>query len=268
MKCHYCQKDTILPFRCPYCGYYFCSEHRLPENHNCPELWRARAPREKLPPITVETRSPHEYTTSYTLAPPRRHKILWFSITELKHLAVGTVLVMSVAISLFLYSSFDLTLLVALALIFTASFLLHEIAHKLTAQRYGAWAEFRVNVFGVLITLISIIPHFPKLIAPGAVVIAGPMNRETVGKTASAGPLTNIVLATLFITVAFFASNTLLRLGAYGAWINAFIAFFNLIPFGLFDGLKIFRWSKPVWATSLIASLTLMILTAIRFPLL
>ena len=26
----------MLPFKCPYCGKYFCIEHRLPENHNCP----------------------------------------------------------------------------------------------------------------------------------------------------------------------------------------------------------------------------------------
>jgi Zn-dependent protease len=32
-----------------------------------------------------------------------------------------------------------------------------------------------------------------------------------------------------------------------GALINAFMAVFNLIPFGVLDGLKVFRWSKPVW---------------------
>ena len=32
-----------------------------------------------------------------------------------------------------------------------------------------------------------------------------------------------------------------------GAAINAFMALFNVIPFGVLDGLKVFRWSKPVW---------------------
>ena len=32
-----------------------------------------------------------------------------------------------------------------------------------------------------------------------------------------------------------------------GSAINAFMALFNLIPFGVFDGLKVFRWSKQVW---------------------
>ena len=37
-KCEYCGKEVLLPFRCKFCGGYFCEEHRLPENHNCPNL--------------------------------------------------------------------------------------------------------------------------------------------------------------------------------------------------------------------------------------
>ena len=35
-KCEYCGKEVDLPFECKFCGGYFCVEHRLPENHNCP----------------------------------------------------------------------------------------------------------------------------------------------------------------------------------------------------------------------------------------
>jgi hypothetical protein len=34
-KCEQCQKEVELPFKCNFCGHYFCLEHRLPENHNC-----------------------------------------------------------------------------------------------------------------------------------------------------------------------------------------------------------------------------------------
>lgn len=27
-----------MPFKCSYCGQYFCAQHRLPENHLCPNL--------------------------------------------------------------------------------------------------------------------------------------------------------------------------------------------------------------------------------------
>jgi len=37
-KCEQCGKDVLFPFECNYCGKTFCGEHRLPENHNCPNL--------------------------------------------------------------------------------------------------------------------------------------------------------------------------------------------------------------------------------------
>ena len=37
-KCEYCGKEVLLPFRCKFCGGYFCEEHRLPEKHNCPNI--------------------------------------------------------------------------------------------------------------------------------------------------------------------------------------------------------------------------------------
>jgi len=53
-KCDFCGRDIEkirrklgydLPFTCKYCGGNFCSDHRLPENHNCtklPEGWAER----------------------------------------------------------------------------------------------------------------------------------------------------------------------------------------------------------------------------------
>jgi len=34
-KCSFCDKDTLMPFKCKYCGNDFCTQHRLPENHEC-----------------------------------------------------------------------------------------------------------------------------------------------------------------------------------------------------------------------------------------
>lgn len=45
-RCSYCGKEVDLPFRCNYCGNYFCSEHRLPPTHNCVNInaWMRRPP--------------------------------------------------------------------------------------------------------------------------------------------------------------------------------------------------------------------------------
>ncbi len=39
-KCSFCKKpfSESMPFRCKYCEKMFCSEHRLPENHDCEGL--------------------------------------------------------------------------------------------------------------------------------------------------------------------------------------------------------------------------------------
>jgi Zn-dependent protease len=66
-------------------------------------------------------------------------------------------------------------------------------------------------------------------------------------KISVAGPVTNIVLAAVFLGFAFVPSPYAVSCLFGGFW-NAFIAVFNLIPIGLFDGFKIFRVSKGVWA--------------------
>jgi membrane associated rhomboid family serine protease len=41
--CSICGKKEMLPYRCKFCGYLYCSEHRLPENHDCPGLEKLKA---------------------------------------------------------------------------------------------------------------------------------------------------------------------------------------------------------------------------------
>jgi len=254
-KCQHCGKGVVLPFKCRYCGGYFCAEYRLPENHACPESWRARAPREEAPPIIVErepTRPSYEYTITYTPRPTA--KVFWFTTTELKHLTLGTLLVLGVGLSFILYV--ELALLVSLAIAFTLSFLLHELAHKFSAQHFGLWAEFRLTMQGALITLISMFLPF-KIISPGAVMIMGPVTKETAGKIGLSGPLTNIIISIVCTVIAATTQNTFFWIVA---WINALIASFNLIPFGIMDGFKIFWWNKIVWIVAFITSVALTIL--------
>jgi len=151
--------------------------------------------------------------------------------------------------------------LISLATVFTSVYLLHELAHKAVAQHYGLWAEFRLTIFGALITLLSIFSPI-KLISPGVVLIAGPMGRETAGKTALAGPATNLILslASLMLVLSPI-SGLLAHLGLLSAAFNAWIALFNLIPFAIMDGLKVFRWNKLVWAVTFTASLALTVYT-------
>jgi Zn-dependent protease len=184
----------------------------------------------------------------------------WFSQTEIKHITLSALLVMGVGLSglLFLGAN-SAVVLISAALIFAFSFLLHEIAHKLVAQHYGLWAEFRLNLFGALITMISIISPL-KIISPGAVMIAGYTSKERIGKTSIIGPSTNIALSIISLTFTFVPLGPFNAVAVYSAFLNAFIAVFNLIPIGMLDGLKVFNWNKLVWSTTFALSMALLIL--------
>ncbi|MCK4424491.1 hypothetical protein KAU93_02305 [Candidatus Bathyarchaeota archaeon] len=268
MKCQKCGKEIFLPFRCPYCGGYFCSEHRLPENHNCSGIELARAPRKEARPTAVQAQKPYEYTVTY--APPRPRSKISFSEKEVKHLTVGALLVVGIGFSLGLSSitfrQMNPIMLVLFTIILTASFFIHEIAHKIVAQRNGFWAEFRLMFTGAIITLISIISPF-KIIAPGAVMVAGPVDRESMGKISIAGPTTNILLAVTLLTIALPFQGGYQSVLMICATFNAWIALFNLIPFGMLDGFKIFLWNKKIWALTFVTSLALTIYTFYCFPI-
>ncbi len=171
------------------------------------------------------------------------------------HLAVATVLVIGAGLTFpnMIYN--DYSMLALLSVLFALSFLIHEIAHKIMAQTYGLWAEFRLNVMGVILTLLSMIPSFIKIIGPGAVVVSGSADRKTVGKTSIIGPTTNLMLASIFCAANFFLMHSWIF--AVVAFYNAWIAIFNLVPIGVLDGYKVFFWNKKIWAFAFAASVVL-----------
>jgi len=247
-----------LPFRCPFCGGYFCAEHRLPESHDCTEAWKMRIPRQPEPIATPTPRTP--YPVQYTWTGPPRQPTFWFSPTEVKHVLIGVVLVSAVGLSLPLGIAGIhrlLPTLLAVAL-FTLGFILHELAHKFTAQSHGLWAEFRLSTMGVVITTISVFSPI-KFIAPGMVLIAGMAASNVIGQVALAGPITNLIVAFLAMLASFaMPTRDFHHVLALGCWVNTYMALFNLIPFGDFDGLKVFTWNKAIWASVVALAIALL----------
>ncbi len=212
---------------CRYCGNSFCAEHHLPETHNC-QLIGARV-------IPMKTSVSDSSRTFY--AKPKRFRT---SRTELLHLTIGVgVLVIIEAPGFFLYG---VNILFRIAGVIALAFILHELAHKLMAQHYGLWSEFRLNPFGALLSLLTLFSPI-KIIAPGAVVIFGSRGTgEKWGKIALAGPLVNIIQLVVFTILSPFYPVL-----GYAAFLNAELAVFNLFPFSVLDGRKVFTWNKRVW---------------------
>ena len=262
MNCQRCGRETFLPFQCPFCGGQFCSEHRLPENHSCQKIDRARTSRQE----TAFPAAPSSYEYTVTMGRTRQNRRIYFSPKELKHLIVAAFLVAGVGFSSFLYSSYfaadwitGFGVFGIFALILTVSFLSHEIAHKVSAQRRGLWAEFRLTLWGALLTLISFITPMFKIISPGAIMISGSTGLEEMGRISIAGPATNILFAAALSALALISSD-FQWIFFFAAFLNAFMAFFNLVPFGILDGFKIFQWNKKIWGVAFAASVILMII--------
>jgi Zn-dependent protease len=257
MKCQVCQIETELPFVCPYCGGQFCATHRLPENHACPKIATARQQSQNQ---VMNNQTYANYNYSYVYGQQRKRPITT-SPKELKHIGIAAALVIGIGVSMAIYSFFlDVFLtngldqlawitILAFALVMTTSFLVHEVAHKVMAQKAGMWAEFRLTTWGAVLTLVSVFLPF-KMIAPGAMMIGGSMpSQKDMLKISVAGVLTNIAFSVTFL--AFYLGlppNPFSWMLYFSAYINAFMALFNMIPFGVLDGFKVFNINKIVWA--------------------
>lgn len=261
VDCDYCGKKIQgFPFKCRYCGGTFCQDHHLPEEHDCARINEVTPPYAKTRQPTSSLEENKEVTKKPGLPifPLRKQKQprqglrrgFKFTKKEILHLSAATVLTSLVAFSLYGWQFQNLFHSIFLIGVIAPSFLFHELAHKFTAQHFGIWAEFRLMMFGVLLTLVSIIPISPiKFLAPGAVMINSPTSREKGGKISIAGPLVNVSFGVIFLLLYLlpFLPN-IFRIGVY---LNGLIAVFNLLPFGPLDGKKVLRWDKVYWGTTL-----------------
>ena len=160
-------------------------------------------------------------------------------------------------------------------------FLLHELAHKFVAQRYGYWAEYRASWSGLFIMIVMSFMGF-IFAAPGAVMIskdphaasqAAHVDDVAYGEEfekkktkeqlwiAIAGPMTNIILVIFFLVLALASRKMinlfLLDVAYFAFYINLILAAFNLIPIDPFDGGKIFRGNRLIWAVVAVPTILL-----------
>ena len=175
---------------------------------------------------------------------------------EVRHLLVAW-LVLGVCFSmnwLFYLSleSFLLSFPIALLTV-GLGFIGHELAHKFVAQRLGCVAEFRLWILGLVTALLFAFITRGSIIfaAPGAVYIQPKTNpfgisRRDNGYISLAGPVTNVILAMVFFLLIG-SWGVLDIIGRIGFQVNLWLAAFNLLPFGVLDGEKVFQWSRVVW---------------------
>ena len=142
------------------------------------------------------------------------------------------------------FSSTFLQILGICAVIVGSGFLLHELAHKYLAQKYGCWAEFRAD--NKMLLFMLAVSFFGFIFAaPGGVYIHGALSRERHGKISLAGPMVNLALGVFFFVLIFLGVTH--PLVSFGLRINSWLAVFNLLPFWQLDGLKVLQWHKGIY---------------------
>lgn len=200
-----------------------------------------------------------------------------FSQRELKDLGIAW-LALGVAFAVFINRSLlraltagqapdvaELISVVVLSLLTAGiGFLLHELAHKVVAIRFGQIAEFRADYNMLFLAIVGALAGF-LFAAPGAVHHRGRITERENGLIALAGPVTNIGLAALFFVLGIVGlladvGGFVLQAANLGLYINLLLAGFNMIPFGPLDGTKVLAWNKAVYAAVAVPSVGLALL--------
>lgn len=191
---------------------------------------------------------------------------------ELRDIALSAVALAFI----FVYQGID-SLVASLALLpiglltVSTSFVLHELGHRALARKYKFHAEYRMWPQGVLLAVLLALATNGAFIfaAPGAVVIMPradlwgrfrPLSRRAYGIISGIGPAINIVLATAFAAAALVSGIGPLW---FGASINAWLALFNMLPFGPLDGTKVLAWNRLAWLALMAGAAALFVLVNI-----
>jgi Zn-dependent protease len=147
-----------------------------------------------------------------------------------------------------------------------SGFVLHELAHKVVAQRYGHWAEFRAQFTNLVLSLLLAAGTGFLFAAPGAVIIQGSVTRRENGLISLVGPGMNFLIAaaTFPFTQVVDPSRPLPHTMAIVAIANAFLCLFNLLPFGPLDGRKVLRWNAFAYTAALLLAIGFIVLLYVR----
>ena len=161
-----------------------------------------------------------------------------------------------------------LSRLVVLSFTIGIAFIAHEMGHKWAAEQFGTASRFVMWSQGIIFMMLTSFFGF-LFAAPGAVYIfARNMPKEQEGIISVAGPSVNILLYSIFALIligsgifGYVLTDILKTICALGLQINAFLALFNLLPFFILDGAKVFRWNKSIWAVAFFGAILMLFLS-------
>jgi Zn-dependent protease len=148
------------------------------------------------------------------------------------------------------------------AIVCGLGFVVHELAHRVVARNYGAQAHFVANNQWLIVSIVIAFAGF-FIAAPGAVWHRGYLTPRQGGLVALAGPVSNLVLALVFLLLfpigylAGIRADWLTYLCLIGVSLNSWLGLFNMIPTGPFDGAKVLAWNQVVFGVTVAVGILL-----------
>lgn len=223
-----CNNREMLLFKCKLCNQYYCTIHRLAEQHECPKIGYYKSnvyknfkySGKKTSETTFEQENSHkrkpQSITDIPYGQENRVELMkrtqnhimkqsalftFFSLGSNKlNILVANIFIISLASlnytirialnpSTTFYSDFLLGLGI-ISVLLTAAYLGHEIIHSLTAQKFNVTVFYVLWKQGLIISTITIL--FPLLISPSYLIFKGVEHERTIekeGKIAFSGAL-------------------------------------------------------------------------------
>ena len=254
-RCDKCGIEEDLPFTCNYCLKKFCPDHRLPEIHNCTEIWFVKNKIMKTNYNDAKKnnteRNKERISVNNIQSIIKNNEVIQLTIAWITLSIVFSISHLMDPIKI------TLTSIVLIGIIAGTSFIFHELAHKFTAKYFLYQAQFELWAWGVIASLaISIISGGNLIFAAlGSVNImkrgtnyTSNTSEKEIGIISAAGPITNMAVA-LILFILGNVNSGLVDFYNLGIMINIYLAAFNLIPLLMLDGYKIMKWNKIMWAS-------------------
>jgi len=119
---------------------------------------------------------------------------------------------------------------------------LHELAHKFTAMAFGATATLHAPIGWYLVIILLRMLNFPLIFFVGGYVSHTPLLPLQSSIVAVAGPLINLILFLLCISLVKFKliNRKYYRMITISGKLNLFLFIFNMLPIPGFDGAHFF----------------------------